>query len=104
MKVHLIDPARESVETVDCDGSLESLRGLIGFPCLDAEEIGTGGDCLHIDEECFLRGDAVVGRFQLDRLAPVWGRGVVTGRSRPDGRFGEPAIGLAALRARVRFR
>jgi len=104
MKVFLIDPVRETIEPVDCDGSPEALRGLIGFPTLDSDEIGSGGDRLHFDEECFLRGDAVVGRFQLDWLAPVSGRGVVTGRVGPDGRVGEPAIELAALQARVRFR
>jgi hypothetical protein len=104
MKAFLIDPAARLIEPVDFDGSLDAVRALIGHPSVDSDELdGGAGDRLFFDEECFLRGDAAAGRFQLDWLAPVSGRGLVTGRQDASGALGAAAIDLAALQSRVRF-
>ncbi|RPH44411.1 MAG: hypothetical protein EHM87_10480 [Burkholderiales bacterium] len=103
MNVFLIDPVRRTIEPVEIDGSIESIRALIGFPHVDADEIRGGGDRLYFDEECYLRGDETAGRFQLDTLAPVSGRGVVTGAPRPGGVVGPPKVALEALLGRIVF-
>jgi hypothetical protein len=102
MNAFLIDPVSRSIEPVEIDGSIESIRALIGFPHIDADEI-QGGDRLYLDEECYLRSDKTAGRFQLDTLAPVSGRGVVTGAPREGGGIGKPKVTLDALLARVVF-
>jgi len=103
MNAFLIDPVRRTVEPVEIDGSIESIRSLIGFPHVDADEIRGGGDRLYFDEECYLRGDETAGRFQLDTLAPVSGRGVVTGAPRDGGIVGPPRTAIEALRSRIVF-
>lgn len=78
MKALLITPATESVEQVEI-ASLEDIKQLIGFDTVDSDEIGPDGDRLYFDEECFIRGDAVSGRFQIDKVAPVAGKGMIVG-------------------------
>lgn len=102
MNAFLIDPVRRSIEPIEIDGSIESIRALIGFPNVDADEIRCGGDRLYFDEECYLRQDDTAGRFQLDTLAPVSGRGVVTGAPR-GGVVGPPGVSLESLRTRIVF-
>ena len=94
MNAFLIDPVRRSIEPVEIDGSIESIRALIGFPHIDADEIAGSGDRLYLDEECYLRSEETAGRFQLDTLAPVSGRGVVTGTPREGGGVGPPKVTL----------
>jgi len=104
MKAFLIDPAARRIEAVEFDGTLEAVRGLIGHPKIDSDEIDdTGGNRLFFDEECFLRGDASAGRFQLDWLAPVSGRGVVTGPQLAGAGLAAATIDVQALTARVKF-
>ena len=76
MKAILIDSQQRSVESVDVF-SKEDLAQLVGYDTLISDQIGTGGERLFFDEECFIRGAS--GRFQLDTLAPVAGRAVITG-------------------------
>jgi hypothetical protein len=102
MKAYLIDPASKQVEAVDYDGSDAALQRLIGFPTIDSDAIG-GGDRLFFDEECFLRATPETGRFQLDTLAPVAGRGVVVGTVAGGTDRVDPAVGPAALAVRVKF-
>ena len=102
MKAYLIDPASKQVEAVDYDGSDAALQRLIGFPTIDSDAIGAGGDRLFFDEECFLRAAPEAGRFQLDTLAPVAGRGVVVGTAGAGSGRADPAVGQAALAARVK--
>lgn len=103
MKAFLIDPAARRIETVDFDGSLEGLRKLIGFDTIDSDEIDANGDRLFFDEECFLRATPGAGRFQLDTLAPVAGKGVVVGSRAGGAELADPVIGAEALAARIRF-
>lgn len=76
MKALLITPDRQSVEEVEIAGR-EDIARLIGYDTLESDAVGNEGDRLFFDEECFLRGTP--GRFQLDSLVPVSGKGVVVG-------------------------
>jgi hypothetical protein len=104
MKAFLIDPATRRIDAIEFDGTPEALRGLIGHPTIDSDEIDdTGGNRLFFDEECFLRGDDAAGRFQLDWLAPVSGKGVVTGPPIAGGGLSAATIDGEVLRSRVKF-
>jgi hypothetical protein len=78
MKALLVTPASQSVELVEV-ASHDDIAVLIGFETIASDEIGPSGDRLFFDEECFLRGYAVSGRFQVDRVAPVAGKGIIVG-------------------------
>jgi hypothetical protein len=97
MKAFLIDPEARSIAPIELE-NLEQLPDLIGYPTLESDSLGDG-DKLYFDEECFIRG--ADGRFQIDKLIPVAGKGVVVGE-----RDGEPAdvqLSLEALQQRTVF-
>lgn len=102
MQVFLIDPKARTVSAVEVDDGLEGIRRLIGYDSVEADEVGDQGDRLWFDESCFIRAVPDAGRFRLDTLPPVAGRGVVTGSDTAGG-IAPPALGLEALSARVRF-
>ena len=103
MKAFLIDPAAKTIEAVEFDGTPDGIRALIGFPTLESDEIDANGDRLFLDEECFIRALPGAGRFQLDRLAPVSGKGVVVGARDGGSTLADPAIDAARLAQRVKF-
>lgn len=103
MKAFLIDPTTQRIDAFEFDGTLDGLRALIGFPTIDSDEIDANGDRLWFDEECFLRASPGARRFQLDRLAPVAGKGIVTGSQAGGAETADPAIAAEALAARIRF-
>ena len=76
MKAILIDSQARSVEGVEITGK-DDIENFIGYDTLTSDELDDSGDRLFLDEECFIRGAS--GRFQIDRLAPVSGRAVITG-------------------------
>ena len=76
MKAILIDSQARRIETVNVS-SKSDLAQLVGYDTLISDEIDADGDRLFLDEECFIRGSS--GRFQIDNLAPVAGRAVITG-------------------------
>ena len=78
MKALLITPDTQTIEEIDLKGQ-DDIAGLIGFDTLESDEIGPEGDRLYFDEECFLRGTK--GRFQIDKIIPVSGKGVIAGSS-----------------------
>jgi hypothetical protein len=63
MKALLIDPEKQSLEPIDIQGR-EDIAKLIGYDTIESDAVGTAGDRLYFDEECFLRGTQ--GRFQID--------------------------------------
>jgi len=71
MKAILIDPENRAIESVDIEGR-DDIARLVGYDTLESDAIGTAGDRLFFDEECFLRG--TTGRFQIDTIIPVSGR------------------------------
>jgi hypothetical protein len=103
MKAFLIDRTGRSVEAVDLDDSLDSVRALIGQPSVDFDPIDHSGDRLCFDEACFIRAAPSAPRFRLDNLAPVAGRGVVIGSCAAGSRLADAVIGIDALRRRVTF-
>ena len=76
MKALLIDPESSSIENIDIQ-SQEDIVSIIGHDTIISDEIGPEGDRLFFDEECFLRGTK--GRFQIDTVIPVSGKGVIVG-------------------------
>ncbi|WP_017941619.1 MULTISPECIES: hypothetical protein [unclassified Thioalkalivibrio] len=100
MKALLIDPEQQTIEAVDVEGR-EDIARLIGYETLESDEIGPDGDRLFFDEECFLRG--TTGRFQIDSVIPVSGKGVVIGSAGDGGSLKDVVSDPAALRARMKY-
>ena len=82
-------------------GGREDIARLIGFDTIESDAVGTGGDRLHFDEECFLRGTG--GRFQVDSLVPISGRAVVTGASGDGTTLRDVTIDVETLRGRIKY-
>lgn len=76
MKAFLIDAQNQTIEDINID-SMDDIAKIIGYETIESEVLGDSGDRLFFDEECFIRGS--VGRFQLDKLIPVSGRGLLLG-------------------------
>jgi hypothetical protein len=99
MKALLIAPDTKSIEAVEIS-DIEDIRQLIGFPTLESDALGDEGDHIYFDEECFIRGSN--GRFQIDRLIPVAGRGVVIGHD-AEGQLQDVRTSADDLRTRTSF-
>jgi hypothetical protein len=100
MKAYLITPESQSIDIVDV-ASVDDIKRLIGFETVESDAIGTQGDRLFFDEECFLRGTS--GRFQIDTVIPVAGKGVIVGVA-PDGvSLRDVATDLVDLRRRLKY-
>ena len=100
MKAYLIIPDTQSIDVVDVT-TLDDVKTLIGFETLESDAVGSEGDRLFFDEECFLRGAS--GRFQIDTVIPVSGKGVLVGTG-PDGvTLQDVVTGLDDLRGRLKY-
>jgi hypothetical protein len=99
MKALLISPETQSIEAVEVAG-LDDIRELIGFDTLESDKVGGDGDRLYFDEECFIRGTE--GRFQIDSVIPVAGKGVLIGAN-DDGGLSDVVTGIDDLRERIKF-
>lgn len=100
MKAILINPENRSVEAITIHGR-EDIAKLIGFDTIESDAVGTAGDRLYFDEECFLRGTS--GRFQIDSVIPVSGRAVLVGTD-DDGRtLRDVATDVDNLRSRLKY-
>jgi hypothetical protein len=71
MKALLITPEDQAIEEVEVS-SHDDIVKLIGYDKVTSDEIGPGGDRLFFDKEC-------LGRFQIDAVIPVSGKGVIIG-------------------------
>lgn len=100
MKAFLVVAVDQSIETVEVS-SLEDIKHLIGFDTLESDAVGTEGDRLYFDEECFLRGSG--GRFQIDNVIPVLGKGVIVGTSGDDHTLHDVEINISNLRERIKY-
>ena len=100
MKALLIDPQSQNIESIEIQGQ-EDIVSIIGYDTITSDEIGSVGDRLFFDEECFLRGTS--GRFQIDTLIPVAGKGIVVG-STDDGQTLSDVVGdLDDINSRVKY-
>lgn len=102
MRAYLIDPFERTIEPVDI-GGLADIREAIGFETIDSDDISKTDDRLFFDEECFIREQPRPGRFRLDTLPPVAGRGVVIGGGPEEASLKDVGLSLEALQARVQF-
>lgn len=100
MKALLIKPDTRSIETVDLDSYADIAR-LVGYDTLDSDAVGTAGDRLFFDEECFLRDSG--GRFQIDRIIPVSGRAVIVGTSDDGAVLRDAATDIEDVRSRIQY-
>lgn len=102
MKAYLITPDSKTVEIVDISG-IDDIIDLIGFNTIEADAIDDIGTRLYFDEECFIRGDTVSGRFQLDSLIPVAGLAVVAGAGKDAEDICDVKVDIDELRGRIKF-
>jgi len=100
MKALLINPETRSIEAIDI-GSQAELASLIGYDTIESDAVGTAGDRLYFDEECFLRG--TTGRFQIDTLIPVSGRAVIVGTADDGATLRDVATGIEDVRSRIKY-
>ncbi|WP_018950811.1 MULTISPECIES: hypothetical protein [unclassified Thioalkalivibrio] len=100
MKALLIDPEQQTIEAVDVQGR-DDIARLIGYDTLESDEIGPDGDRLFFDEECFLRG--TTGRFQIDSVIPVSGKGLVVGSDDAGANLKDVASDLESIRGRMKY-
>jgi len=100
MKALLINPETRSIEAIDI-GSHADLAKLIGYDTIESDTVGTAGDRLYFDEECFLRGTS--GRFQIDSVIPVSGRAVLAGTADDGTTLRDVATEIEDLRSRIKY-
>ena len=100
MKAILICGETRSIEAIDVDGR-EAMAKRIGFDTIESDAVGTDGDRLYFDEECFLRGTG--GRFQLDNLIPISGKAVIVGTTGAGTALRDAATDLENLRGRIKY-
>jgi hypothetical protein len=100
MKAIVISPATQSIEAVDVT-TLDDIKAVVGYDTLESDAIGTQGDRLYFDEECFLRGTS--GRFQIDSVIPVAGKGVIVGTGDGGATLRDVVIDADDLRRRIRY-
>jgi hypothetical protein len=100
MKALLINPETRSIEAVDIGGQAE-LASLIGYDTIESDAVGSAGDRLYFDEECFLRG--TTGRFQIDTLVPVSGRAVIVGTADDSATLRDVATDIEDVRSRIKY-
>lgn len=103
MKAFLINPQLKEVTEVEINSSIEAIQDLIGFKTIDSDEIDSNFDQLFFDEECFIRQRDQVGRFKVDNLAPIAGKGVIANSSDNGKTISSPQVTLADLIKRVTF-
>jgi len=100
MRAYLITPDKQSIDAVDVT-SIDEVKALIGFDTLESDAIGSEGDRLYFDEECFLRGAS--GRFQIDTVIPVSGKGVVVGTAEDGATLRDVVTDIDDLRGRTKY-
>lgn len=100
MKAFLITPDKQSIEAININ-SREDIAKLIGFDTIESDAVGTAGDRLYFDEECFLRGTS--GRFQIDSVIPVSGKAVIVGTADGGSTLRDVASDIDSLRSRIQY-
>lgn len=100
MRALFIDPEKQIIEQVDIAGHDDIVR-LVGFDTIESDAIGDAGDRLYFDEECFLRRSK--GRFQIDTVIPVAGKGVIVGSGNDGATLVDAVTDIDDLRARIKY-
>jgi hypothetical protein len=97
---YLIVSDKQSIEPIELS-STDDVARLVGFDTIETDSVGDTGDRLFFDEECFIRGSS--GRFQIDKLIPVSGKGIVVGVADDGETLTDVTVSLDELRQRTRF-
>jgi hypothetical protein len=100
VKAFLITPDKQSIEAININGR-EDIARLIGFDTIESDAVGTAGDRLYFDEECFLRGTS--GRFQIDSVIPVSGKALIVGTADGGSTLRDVASDIDSLRRRIKY-
>lgn len=100
MKALLVNPETQTIEETEITGHDEIVK-LIGFDTVISDEIGPQGDRLFFDEECFLRGTS--GRFQIDKVIPVSGVGIIAGSSDNGDTLGDVNSDIESINTRIKY-
>ena len=100
MKAFRIDPVEKTVEEIEIHNTGD-IAEAIGFDSIISDDIGPNGDRLYLDEDCFIRGSE--GRFQIDKIAPVAGFGVVVGSDGSEDELQDVSQDIDALIARIAY-
>ena len=100
MKALLISPETQDIDTVEIGGN-DDIIELIGFDTITSDEIGPEGDLLFFDEECFLRGTS--GRFQIDTVIPVSGKGVIVGSTDDGATLKDVVSDVTSIKSRIKY-
>ncbi len=98
MKAYLIDPESQSIRDTEI-ANRDEIVAAIGYDTLETDSLG-GSDTLFFDEECFLRGAS--GRFQIDKLIPVSGKGIIIGTA-ADGGLQDVSLSIDELKSRTQY-
>jgi hypothetical protein len=98
MRAFLIDGESQTIEALDLD-SMGDIAALVGFDSVISDEVDDR-NAVHFDEDCFIRGTP--GRFRIDRLAPIAGKAVITGKV-GDGVAADSSLDPEDLKARIEF-
>jgi len=97
-KAYLISPEDKSIESIELS-DVSEVAAVVGYETIESDDIGK--DRLFFDEECFIRGSS--GRFQIDKLIPVAGKGVVVGVAADGVTLSDVSVGRDELLSRTRF-
>jgi hypothetical protein len=100
MKALLVSPETQSISEVEVS-SLDDIKRLVGFDTIESDTVGSQGDRLYFDEACFLRG--AKGRFQIDAVIPVAGKGVIAGVASDGVTLRDVVTDIEALRRRIKY-
>lgn len=100
MKAFLIIPDDQIIDEVEISDT-NDIKSLVGFDTLESDAIGSAGDRLYFDEECFLRGAS--GRFQIDNVIPVSGKGVIVGTADDGARLRDVQTDIGELHKRIKY-
>ena len=100
MKALLITPDTQVIEVIEIN-SHDDIVKLIGYATITSDEIGPDGDRLFFDEECFLRG--TTGRFQIDTVIPVSGKGVIVGSSDDGTTLKDVVSDVDSIKGRIKY-
>lgn len=99
-KAFLISPEDKSIDLIELS-DLTEVAARVGYDTIESDDIDNGNDRLFFDEECFIRGSS--GRFQIDKLIPVAGKGVVVGVLADGTTLTDASVGRDELLSRTRF-
>jgi hypothetical protein len=92
----LIDGEKKTIVEAEISGS-EDIAALVGYDTIESDAIDSD-NAIHFDEECFIRQSS--GKFQVDKLIPVSGKAVVSGKA-ADGAITDVSLTIDELRNRL---